>query len=76
MAYTSTASFSTCSQCMAAASGTIAACGLNPTYAFKEWKVQHGDLIALVEGAARPRMRSASSTGSDSHHILSGADRP
>ncbi|WP_346657216.1 DUF3551 domain-containing protein [Bradyrhizobium sp. BRP20] len=26
------------SQCMATASGTIDACGLNPTYAFKEWK--------------------------------------
>ncbi|SFK14606.1 DUF3551 domain-containing protein [Bradyrhizobium sp. cf659] len=30
--------FSTYSQCMATASGTIDSCGLNPTYAFKEWK--------------------------------------
>jgi hypothetical protein len=30
--------FSTYSQCMATASGTIDSCGLNPTYAFQEWK--------------------------------------
>lgn len=30
--------FSTYSQCIATASGTIDACGLNPTYAFQEWK--------------------------------------
>ncbi|MCP3465900.1 DUF3551 domain-containing protein [Bradyrhizobium sp. CCGUVB23] len=30
--------FATYSQCMATASGTIDACGLNPTYAFREWQ--------------------------------------
>lgn len=30
--------FSTYSQCMATASGTNASCGLNPTYAFREWQ--------------------------------------
>ncbi|MBR0974264.1 MULTISPECIES: DUF3551 domain-containing protein [Bradyrhizobium] len=30
--------FSTYGQCMATASGTNDSCGLNPTYAFQEWK--------------------------------------
>jgi len=30
--------FSTYEQCMASASGTYAYCGLNPTYAFREWQ--------------------------------------
>lgn len=36
--YPGNCQFSTYSQCMATASGTIDACGLNPTYAFQEWK--------------------------------------
>jgi hypothetical protein len=30
--------FSTYEQCMATASGTLAYCGLNPIYAFREWQ--------------------------------------
>lgn len=36
--YPGNCQFSTYSQCMATASGTIDSCGLNPTYAFQEWK--------------------------------------
>ncbi|QQN61859.1 DUF3551 domain-containing protein [Bradyrhizobium diazoefficiens] len=36
--YPGNCEFSTYSQCMATASGTIDACGLNPTYAFRERK--------------------------------------
>nr|WP_249153410.1 DUF3551 domain-containing protein [Bradyrhizobium diazoefficiens] len=36
--YPGNCQFSTYSQCMATASGTIDGCGLNPTYAFQEWK--------------------------------------
>ena len=36
--YPGNCQFATYSQCMATASGTIDACGLNPTYAFQEWK--------------------------------------
>jgi hypothetical protein len=34
--YPGNCQFSTYAQCMATASGTIDACGLNPTYAFRE----------------------------------------
>jgi hypothetical protein len=36
--YPGNCQFATYGQCMATASGTIDACGLNPTYAFKEWQ--------------------------------------
>ncbi|RTE91601.1 DUF3551 domain-containing protein [Bradyrhizobium sp. LVM 105] len=36
--YPGNCQFSTYAQCMATASGTIDSCGLNPTYAFREWK--------------------------------------
>ena len=36
--YPGNCQFSTYSQCIATASGTIDGCGLNPTYAFREWK--------------------------------------
>lgn len=36
--YPGNCQFSTYSQCMATASGTVDGCGLNPSYAFKEWK--------------------------------------
>jgi hypothetical protein len=36
--YPGNCQFATYGQCMATASGTIDACGLNPTYAFREWQ--------------------------------------
>ena len=36
--YPGNCQFSTYSQCIATASGTIDGCGLNPTYGFREWK--------------------------------------
>ena len=36
--YPGNCQFATYGQCMATASGTIDGCGLNPTYAFREWQ--------------------------------------